>query len=85
VAATVTPTFNRINPTSLDPFAFSFVPRFASTPPPTALYPRAVVRSPSDPDSSTLMVAEEVPMVGEFELDEDTQLSCTTRSRLNEL
>jgi len=38
------------------------------------LYPATVVRSPVDPDSSTLTVTEEAPVVGEFELDEDTQL-----------
>jgi len=72
VTATVTPTFDRINPILLDPLASSFVPGFAPTSPPTAFHPPTVVRSSVDSDPSTLMVDEEVPVVGEFKLDEDT-------------
>jgi len=50
------------------------VPRLVSTPPPTALHPPTVVRSPVDPDPNPAAVDEEVPVIGEFELDEETQL-----------
>ena len=74
MTATTTPTSDYISSTHLDPLASSFVPRFVSTSPPTTLPPPTVVRPPINPDPIPSAVDNVVPVVGEFELDEETQL-----------